>query len=183
VKTIALFSSPDRNGNTGTLLDSFLKNCSSEVEIINVYSLNIKPCIDCKFCRKNRKCVFTDDMNMLYEKIENCDALIIASPMYFTSFPAPLKMVIDRFQVYWSRKFILKEESPFKRKKAILIMSSGLKGIPSFSHCEAMMKQFFSLVNAEAFVPLFAEGTDDNPVKSDENLKNHATKRGEDFCI
>ncbi|MHC1721368.1 MAG: flavodoxin family protein [Clostridiaceae bacterium] len=182
MKTIVLFSSPDRNGNTGTLLDSFLKNCSSEVEIINIYSLKINPCIDCKFCQKNRKCVFADDMNAIYEKIESCDALIIASPMYFTSFPAPLKMVIDRFQVYWSRKFILKEESPFKRKKAILIMSSGLRGIPAFSHCEAMMKQFFSLINAEAYQPLYAEETDRNPVRSDENQKILAIKRGEEFC-
>ena len=68
MKTLVLFSSPDRKGNTGTLLDSFLKGCSGEVEIINVYGLAVKPCTDCKFCWKNKRCVFDDDMNELYLK-------------------------------------------------------------------------------------------------------------------
>lgn len=181
MKTLVLFSSPDKTGNTWTLLNSFLNNCNDETEIINVFDLKINPCIDCGFCQKNGKCFFSDDMNEIYRKVENCDALIIASPMHFTSFPSPLKMFIDRFQVYWSKKFILKEDNPFKRKKAILIMTSGLKGIQAFSHCEAMMKQFFSLVNAEPFPPLYADGTDIQPVKENEALIKEAADRGKEF--
>jgi multimeric flavodoxin WrbA len=181
VKTLVLFSSPDRNGNTGLLLDSFLKECGGEAEVVNVFGLKVKPCIDCKFCAEHRKCVF-DDLNELYEKAENCDAIIVASPLYFTSFPAPLKTVIDRFQVYWSRKFIHRDASPFKRKKGILIMTSGLKGREAFSHCEAMMKQFFSLANAEVSEPLYADGTDEKRVKDDNETIYNAAERGRTFC-
>jgi multimeric flavodoxin WrbA len=182
VKTLVLFSSPNRKGNTGILLDNFLKGCQGDVEIINVFGLKVKPCNDCRFCGLNKRCVNSDDMDELYEKVENCDAVVIASPLYFTSFPAPLKTVIDRFQVYWSRKYIHKDSTPFKRKKGILVMTSGLKGIPAFSHCEAMMKQFFSLVNAEAAQPLYADGTDKDPVKDDADILNIATERGREFC-
>ena len=181
MKTLVLFSSPNRTGNTGTLLDGFLKGCSGEIEIVNIYGMDVKPCIDCKFCQGNKRCVF-EDLNELYEKVESCDAIVIASPIYFTSFPAPLKTVFDRFQVYWSRKYIHKDTSPFKRKKGILIMTSGLKGIPAFSHCEAMMKQFFSLTNAEAAQPLYADGTDNHAVKDNEEIINNATARGREFC-
>lgn len=182
MKTLVLFSSPNRKGNTGILIDNFLKGCQGDVEIINVFGLKVKPCNDCRFCGLNKRCVNSDDMDELYEKVENCDAVVIASPLYFTSFPAPLKTVIDRFQVYWSRKYIHKDSTPFKRKKGILVMTSGLKGIPAFSHCEAMMKQFFSLVNAEAVQPLYADGTDKDPVKDDADILNIATARGREFC-
>lgn len=181
MKTLVLFSSPDRNGNTGVLLDSFLKDCKGETEVVNVFGLNVKPCTDCKFCASNKRCVF-DDLNELYEKAEKCDAIVVASPMYFTSFPAPLKTVIDRFQVYWSRKFIHRDQSPFKRKKGILLMTAGLKGREAFSHCEAMMKQFFSLTNAEAAEPLYADGTDAVKVKYDQEMLKNAAERGRQFC-
>ena len=182
MKILVLFSAPIKNGNTGILLDNFLKGCEGETEIVNVYGLKVKPCIDCKFCWENKRCAINDDMNELYVKMENCDAIVIASPMFFTSFPAPLKTVIDRFQVYWSRKYIHKDQTPFKRKKGILVMTSGLKGISAFSHCEAMMRQFFSLVNAEAAQPLYADGTDEKPVKDNKDILNDAIMRGREFC-
>ena len=78
MKTLVLFSSPNRTGNTGILLDNFLKGCAGEVEMINVFGLKVKPCNDCRFCWINKKCVNNDDMNELYEKVENCDAVVIA---------------------------------------------------------------------------------------------------------
>lgn len=178
MKTVVLFSSPNRKGNTSILLDNFLKEYKGEVEILNVYDLNIEPCIDCRYCYNTGKCKLKDDMIRIYEKIDICDVVVIASPMYFTSFPAPLKMVIDRFQAYWSRKFIIKEQTPLKRKRGVLLMSSGLKGEFAFSHCEAIIKQFFSLINAEFFSKVYAEATDKNPVKDNENIKRIAVQKG-----
>jgi multimeric flavodoxin WrbA len=182
LKTVVLFSSPNRRGNTGVLLDNFLKECQGEVEIINVFDLKVKPCIDCRYCYKTGKCIIRDDMDAVYEKIENCDALIIASPMHFTSFPGPLKLVIDRFQAYWSRKFILKDQNSIKRKMGVLIMTSGLKDEAAFSHAEAMMKQFFSIVNAEFFLKIYGLDTDKHPVKDNEELKKYAVQKGKDLC-
>lgn len=182
MKTVVLFSSPNRKGNTGILLESFLEKCVEEVDIINVFDLDIKPCIDCKYCYKTGKCFINDGMNEIYEKIENCDVVIIAAPIHFTSFPGPLKLIIDRFQAYWSRKFILKDKHSISRKKGVLLMTSGLMEEDTFSHCEAMIKQFFSLVNAEFFSKVYAVDTDKNPVKNNEQIKNLAVQKGIELC-
>jgi len=181
MNTVVLFSSPNKNGNTGILLKSFLDSNTDEVNMIFVFDLEVKPCIDCKYCYKTGKCFIDDDMNEIYKKIESCDVLIIAAPVNFTSFPAPLKLVIDRFQAYWSRKFILKDMQQIKRKKGVLLMTSGMKEEDTFSHCEAMTKQFFSLVNAEFSSKIYAMDTDNYPVKSNENIKNLAICKGKEL--
>lgn len=182
MKISVLFSSPNNNGNTKILLDSFLQHCSADIELINVYKLRINPCIDCKGCYKTGKCVISDDMEQIYDAIDNSDAVIVASPMYFTTLPGPLKLVIDRYQAYWSRRFILKDKAKGKRKKGVLLMTSGLKGEKEFSHSEAIMKQFFSLINAEFFLSIYAEETDKYPVKSNENIKSSASEKGRELC-
>ena len=178
MNTVVLFSSPNKNGNTRTLLENFLDMNSNEVDMIFVFDLNVKPCIDCKYCYKSGKCFINDDMNDIYKKVERCDVLIIASPIYFTSFPAPLKLIIDRFQAYWSRKFISKDKLQTSRKKGVLLMTSGLKEEDTFSHCEAMTKQIFLLLNTEFSSKVYAMDTDNNPVKSNEQIKCFASQKG-----
>ncbi|MGE5628842.1 MAG: flavodoxin family protein [Solirubrobacterales bacterium] len=182
MKIVVLFSSPNPDGNTGILLKSFLMHCKEEVNYINVYTLNVKPCTDCRACYKTGICIINDDMNELYNLVENCDAVIIASPMYFTSLPGPLKLVIDRFQAYWSRKFIIKDHEPLKRKRGVLLMTSGVKSDLGFSSCEAIAKQFFSLINADFNFKIYGEETDKYPIKSNEAILKTSEEKGREFC-
>ena len=52
----------------------------------------------CNACFKtNGICAQKDDMALIYEKMNQADMLIIASPVYFYGISAQLKAVIDRF--------------------------------------------------------------------------------------
>ena len=69
------------------------------VEIVSVSDVKVNPCLGCNACFKNEghTCAQKDDMPVIYEKMNQADMLVIASPVYFYGISAQLKAVIDRF--------------------------------------------------------------------------------------
>jgi len=71
-----------------------------DVEILRLLDLDIKPCIHCKNCfwhqKGPEKCVIKDDAPFLWDKVMDCDGLIISAPVYTLTPPGYLKMVGDR---------------------------------------------------------------------------------------
>lgn len=105
MKTLIFVGSPRKKGKSNEILDYVLKNIYGEVEVIHAYEqyLDIKPCVDCRYCWKKPSCAIkTDSMHEIYDKIEAANNIILISPIYFANIPGPLKMIIDRLQVYWS---------------------------------------------------------------------------------
>lgn len=102
MKAIAVNGSPRKNGNTYILLQTVLKELEArgiETELIQAGSRDIHGCIACKKCRDKGtlQCVFNDDIvNESIRKIENADALILGSPVYFGGLTAQMKAFIDR---------------------------------------------------------------------------------------
>ncbi|MBW1854212.1 MAG: flavodoxin family protein, partial [Deltaproteobacteria bacterium] len=59
--------------------------------------LEIKPCVGCPDCMMNEgKCAIEDDMQELYEKLLNADAIILGSPTYYMDVSGAVKCFIDR---------------------------------------------------------------------------------------
>ena len=53
---------------------------------------NIKGCKACKACySKGAACVFDDDFNEIAPLMENADVIVMATPVYWYTFPAQLK--------------------------------------------------------------------------------------------
>lgn len=86
--------------------------------------------MDCRFCWKKKECVIKDGMQDIYQKLEEADNIVLASPMYFHSITGRMKALIDRFQVYWAGH--VRQDMPKKmlRKGAILMVG----GAPSFEN-------------------------------------------------
>ena len=89
MKTIVFYGSPAKDSHTKHLLDETLSVLEGEVKIVDCYNADIAPCKDCKYCFKKRGCSIKDDMTELYDYIDECDAVIIASPMHFGIVSAP----------------------------------------------------------------------------------------------
>lgn len=183
LKTLVFIASPHKNGNTAVLLESFLKGISGYIEIINVFDKNIKPCIDCKYCHNHKECVLKDDMVDIYKKIEESDNIVVASPVYFSFVPAPLKTIIDRLQVNWSGKFIRKDFLVGSKKKVgVLIMTAGSNVENVFKPIEYAMKQFFIITGAEFSHKIYALNTDKLPIEKNEEIKNRAFSIAKSIC-
>jgi len=76
------------------------------VEAVTLHDMNIKPCNACDVCRRGKDidCVLNDDMQKLYPKMRNADAIVVASPIYWFTFSAQLKTCIDRWYALWNYK-------------------------------------------------------------------------------
>ena len=103
---LALYLSPRQNGNSDLLLDEFIRGAEDAgVEVRRVYAreLNIRGCIECGSCDKTGVCVLDDDMTDLYPLLIETERIVIASSIFFYSFPAQGKALIDRTQALWNR--------------------------------------------------------------------------------
>lgn len=126
MKVLSIIGSPIRNGITEKLVDELNKGLISkhdyaEIDKLFLQGHDIAACIACNACQKSldTRCVIQDDMVDIYPKIVNADTLVFATPIYWWSVSAQLKLFIDRMYA------LLKEDdiSNFKGKKVILIMT------------------------------------------------------------
>lgn len=147
-KVLVLFGSPHKNGHTSNLLKyflSFLPDC--EINFINAYEKNVCPCIDCGICKTAEKC-FYDDMDDIDFYLRECDLVIIASPIYNASFPAPLKAIFDRMQRYYCAKFDLKIIPPIKKEKqAVILLTQGSTDNSMEKSIMSQIKPILNLIN------------------------------------
>lgn len=160
-KAVVLFGSPHKNGHTKKALNNVLKTLENDYNfaLIDAFSANIGPCIDCGFCKNHDNCTF-DDFNLIDKILRESELLIIATPIYNLSLPAPLKAIFDRTQVYFNIKVHRKINLFEKEKRAILVCTYG----SSDSSCEKIiLKQlelFFILLNAKLCKIIFVKNTD-----------------------
>ena len=110
---LVLVGSPRKEGNTMRLVKAFAKGASdnANVEIVNVSDYNIAPCKACEYCHQGERpvCCQKDDMQLLYDKMNRADVLVLASPIYFFGMSAQLKTVIDRLHNPIRKEFPIKK--------------------------------------------------------------------------
>jgi len=98
---IALTSSPRKNSNSSLLAQKIVAGATAagaRVTICNLSRMNIKPCLACDKCHAadDRFCVIKDDMQRLYPKVLAADGIIYASPVYWFTVSAQMKLFMDR---------------------------------------------------------------------------------------
>jgi len=107
MKVIGISGSPRPNGNSEILLKHSLKpfyDKDWEVKEYLLSQISINPCLCCDYCMDSSICSIEDDMERIYEDYFDCDAMIIASPVYYRNITAQLKAVIDRTYAKRSQK-------------------------------------------------------------------------------
>jgi multimeric flavodoxin WrbA len=102
IKVVALNGSARKGGNTAILLRYVLKEIEKEgieTELIELSGAKIHGCLSCRKCsaKKDHRCTQTDDMgNMLIEKMEHADGILLGSPTYVADVSPEIKALMDR---------------------------------------------------------------------------------------
>lgn len=99
MKVLLINGSPHEKGCTYTALSeaaSILNQEGIDTEIIHVGNKEIRGCMSCGYCYTNGKCVFNDLVNECAQKLDECDGLIIGSPVYYASANGTLTAFLDR---------------------------------------------------------------------------------------
>lgn len=117
---LVLTGSPRRGGNSSHMADAFVEGAEKNGHTLLRFDtgrLKIGGCMACKKCfSKGTACVFKDDFNTLAPHIEHADMLVLVTPLYWYSFPAQLKAVIDKMYSL----FIA--ERPVKIKQCLMLV-------------------------------------------------------------
>ena len=84
----------------------------------------LSPCLEIYGCKNDGKCVIKDDFHEIVEQMLVSNGVMLASPIFFYSVSAHTKMLIDRCQSLWMKKYYIEkgrqEELDSKEKRAFL---------------------------------------------------------------
>lgn len=151
MKVCILYGSPHQNRVTGALLDEYLSTLSADVKVtrFDAYQMSVHPCMGCGGCKKEGRCVYRD-MDAVFEAVEESDLLLVASPVYYLSTPAPLKTIIDRFQPYFERRFTLGQKPPIEKpRKAVFLLAYGTERYGGADPLITTLRMLCTILNAE----------------------------------
>ena len=99
MKVLLLNGSPKASGNTALALDEMVKVFQEEgieTQVVQVGNQAIRGCCACMYCKKEGQCVFDDLVNTTAGMLEECDGIVVASPVYYASANSTLTAFLDR---------------------------------------------------------------------------------------
>jgi multimeric flavodoxin WrbA len=102
MKIVAFNGSPRKNGNTEILIKEVFKpmlKAGIDCEIVQIGGLALRGCSACYDCFKTKtgRCtIVVDKMNNFLAKVQEADAIILASPTYYGSVSTEMKAFMDR---------------------------------------------------------------------------------------
>lgn len=154
IDVLAFATSPRRHGNSETLLDWILEAFGEEgaiTEKIVVPDTDIGPCLGCNVCARLNRCIQRDYMDYLHDRIIAADCIILASPIYCMGIAAQAKVLIDRAQVFCTRKYVLRlpvvpQERRGKRI-GIFLSTAGQTWENVFDAAIPSVKCFFNVID------------------------------------
>lgn len=108
MKNVLIVSSSLRGGSNSEILaheaEKGAIDAGNDVEFLSLKGKDIKFCIGCLTCQQTHKCVLKDDMADLIAKVQNADAIIFATPIYYYEMSGQLKTFLDRCNPLYSQE-------------------------------------------------------------------------------
>ncbi len=106
-KLVGISSSPVKKGNTESFVSHMMETARDEgcdTELFCLSKMEIKECVHCNACigkqKNGRYCMLDDDAQFIFEKIEQADILLLASPVYHMRMNARMASLTDRLRVF-----------------------------------------------------------------------------------
>jgi multimeric flavodoxin WrbA len=143
MKNIVIITGSSRkNGNSELLAKSFKEGAEEAGHIVFLFEIaskKLSPCIACDTCfSKDRACSFSDDFNELAPSLENADTIVLCTPLYWFTFSAKIKMIIDKLYSFDIGK------KKLKISEALLIVCAETDDIMDF---DGIIKTFELILN------------------------------------
>jgi multimeric flavodoxin WrbA len=124
MKTVIAFNGgPRKKMNTASLLQRALDGAASvgaKTRLVHLYSLRYKGCISCYQCKTLKgeslgKCAVKDDLRPILESVEQADAALFGSPIYFGNITGEMRSFLERL-LYPYHSYSEDRTSLFKKR-------------------------------------------------------------------
>ncbi len=124
-KILVVNGSPRKSGNTDKLCRAFIEGAKQAGHEITYYPLSQYPingCLGCESCLRTGKCVQKDAMaSEIFDKLVECDTVVMASPVYCYMCTSLLKAFVER-------TYPMSVLPMGRRKDAIMLATAGAGG-------------------------------------------------------
>jgi multimeric flavodoxin WrbA len=183
-KHVLIFkSSPREKGNSSILADKAAegaKAAGAQVESFSLQRLNIQPCDACDTCQQTGVCVLKDDMQTLYPKLQEAEAMVIASPIYWFTMSAQAKLFIDRWYALESS-----QGNALKGKRFGILLTYGDSDPYSSGAINAIrtFQDMFRYIGAEIVGIVYGTASNEGDILNQPKLLERAYKLGEKLAI
>ena len=175
MKTLIFIGSPRKNGDTMSLVNVLCEGLQGEYKIVFAYDCNVSACLDCRYCWKNEGCAIDDEMQEIYDYIQDSDNILIASPVYFSMLTGKLLDVTSRLQTYFCSRFFRKTEPILKKKRGAVLLVGGGDG--HLENAYGTASTILQHMNTGKIFPLVSTHmTNDRPAIEDANVVRNIEK-------
>jgi multimeric flavodoxin WrbA len=188
-KIVAVYGSPRRKGNTAILLNKAVdgaRDAGALVDEIVLRDLKMSPCLEIYGCNKAGECMLKDDFQKARDLILASQGLILATPVFFYTVSAHTKILMDRFQSLWVKKYWVeqnrRDELTFSRK-GLFIAAGATKGKKLFDGILLSLRYFFEVIDMELWKALLYRGLDfEGDVLKHPQYLDEAYQAGKEFA-
>lgn len=155
IKIVAIYGSPRRKGNTAALLKKAVQGAresGADVEEIVLRDLKISPCLEIYGCKESGECAIKDDYQKVRDKILAARGLMLASPIFFYTVSAHMKIFMDRFQSLWVKKHWVDKTPKVQEsitRKGLFIAVGATKGKKLFDGSLLTVRYFLDILDME----------------------------------
>jgi multimeric flavodoxin WrbA len=166
IRIVAIYGSPRRKGNTATLLKKAVagaRDSGAQVDEIVLRDLKVSPCMEIYGCKNGGECRIQDDFQKVRDQILQASGLMLASPIFFYTVSAHTKILMDRFQSLWVKKYWVDKHPPNQRqimRKGLFIAAGATKGKKLFDGVLLTIRYFFDVMDMELWNSLLYRGLD-----------------------
>ena len=185
VNVLIVKGSPREKGNSAALADQVAAGAATAgalVDTVYLHGMDIQPCDGCDFCQDatDTGCVIDDDMQSLYPKIREADAVVYASPIYWFTVSAQMKLFIDRCYALGGESDYAAEHALAGKRIGIVLTygdddpynSGAVNAIRTF-------QDIFAYIPAEIVGMVYGSASDAGEIRSNHALMEKAFKLGE----
>ncbi len=114
-RVVCLLGSPRPRGNSAVMAQALCAaaaEAGAQVETFALNKLSYRGCQGCLACKgKHEACVLEDDLQPVLRAVAACDALVLATPVYFGEVTAQLKAFIDRTYSFLTPDYAFNKEN------------------------------------------------------------------------
>ena len=163
------------------MINELSSHLIGDISVISSYHADISPCVDCRYCWTNDRCVIDDEMQKVYKQIDEADNIIIASPVYFTELTGSLLNLMSRLQYLWiAREYRNVEVLSQKQRNGAIILADAGEG-HSADSAIAMGKRLLRIMDSN-FVHLVHFSGTENAHKSNTVMPEHVCREIEELA-
>ena len=175
MKIIGIIASPRKEGNTAWIVNKILegaKERGAETQAWYSSELTIEPCRGCLCCHTDgdRGCIIDDDMQELYDAIDQADAIVLGSPVYMGQMSAQAKIFTDRLFAQISPRFSPHYKEKVTKKKLLLVFTQGNPDPGMFKEYFDYTKKMFQLLEFDVGEVVVVAGMRDEPAQERKGL-------------